>query len=138
MTQRTIYFDESGFTGYNLLDPDQPVFAVASADIEDARAEEILRSSFPHNRADEHHFTRIWRSRRQRNGLRAFCNNLHEVADACFAEEARGAGWGEATPVDRRRSGWVTSLNVSELSRELQTKPDAGPRGAPSMGSWTA
>ena len=63
---------------------------------------------------------------------------LHEVADACFAEEARGAGWGEATPVDRRRSGWVTSLNVSELSRELQTKPDAGPRGAPSMGSWTA
>lgn len=63
---------------------------------------------------------------------------LHEVAGACFAEEARGAGWGEATPVDRGRSGWVTSLTVCELSRELQTKPDAGPRGAPSMRSWTA
>ncbi len=90
---RTIYFDESGFTGYNLLDADQPVFAVASADIADSRAEEILRSSFPHNRADEFHFTRIWRSTRQRDGLRAFCGHLHEVADTsfCYATNKRFA-----------------------------------------------
>ncbi|MFN0114713.1 MAG: DUF3800 domain-containing protein, partial [Paracoccaceae bacterium] len=93
MPLRTIFFDESGFTGYNLLDPDQPVFAVASADIADSRAEEILRSSFPHNRADEFHFTRIWGSRRQREGLKAFCGHLHEVADTsfCYATDKRFA-----------------------------------------------
>jgi hypothetical protein len=90
---RTIYFDESGFTGYNLLDPNQPIFSVASADIESAHAEEILGSSFPHNRADEHHLTRIWRSKRQRNGLRNFCRHLHEVADTsfCYATNKRFA-----------------------------------------------
>lgn len=93
MPLRTIYFDKSGFTGYNLLDADQPVFAVASADIADLRAEAILRSSFPHNHADEFHFTRIWRSARQREGLRAFCRNLHEVADTsfCYATNKRFA-----------------------------------------------
>lgn len=93
MPTRTIFFDESGFTGYNLLDPDQPVFAVASVDITDARAEEILRSSFPQDRAGEFHFTRIWRSRRQREGLRAFCSHLHEVADTsfCYATNKRFA-----------------------------------------------
>jgi hypothetical protein len=93
MPTRTIFFDESGFTGYNLLDPDQPVFAVASVDITDGRAEEILRSSFPQDRADEFHFTRIWRSRRQREGLRAFCSYLHEVADTsfCYATNKRFA-----------------------------------------------
>ena len=90
---RTIFFDESGFTGYNLLDPDQPVFAVASADIAEAHAEEILRSSFPHNQAEEHHFTRIWRSKRQRKGLRTFCRHLHKVADTsfCYATNKRFA-----------------------------------------------
>ncbi|MCV3271954.1 DUF3800 domain-containing protein [Roseobacter sinensis] len=93
MTTRTIFFDESGFTGYNLLDPEQPVFTVASADIEDARAEEILRLSFPRNRADEHHFTRIWKSKRHRDGLRTFCNHLDEVADKafCYATNKRFA-----------------------------------------------
>lgn len=84
MDTRTIFFDESGFTGYNLLDPIQPVFSVASVDIADAQAEEILRSSFPQYRANEFHFTRIWRSQRQREGLRTFCNHLHQVSEASF------------------------------------------------------
>ena len=36
MPTRTIYFDESGFTGYNLLDPAQPIFTVASAAIDES------------------------------------------------------------------------------------------------------
>lgn len=93
MSIRTIYFDESGFTGYNLLDPDQPIFAVASADIQNARAEDILGSSFPNNQADEHHFTRIWKSKRQRDGLRNFCSHLHDVANTsfCYAVNKRFA-----------------------------------------------
>lgn len=39
---KTIYCDESGFTGYNLLDPAQPVFAIASACIEEGEAEVTL------------------------------------------------------------------------------------------------
>ena len=42
---------------------------------------------------------------------------LREVADACPAEEAPGAGWGEATLVDRGRSGRVTSLTVCKPLR---------------------
>jgi len=80
---RTIYFDESGFTGYNLLDRSQPVFAVASADISEERAEEVLKASFPRYRGEEYHFTNIWRSR-NRDGLRRFCNHLTEVADTAF------------------------------------------------------
>ena len=47
MTTRTIYFDKSGFTGYNLLDPAQPIFVVASAAIDEKRAAEILSEAFP-------------------------------------------------------------------------------------------
>ncbi|MEO1028118.1 MAG: DUF3800 domain-containing protein [Pseudomonadota bacterium] len=59
MSLRTTYFDESGFTGYNLLDPIQPVLTVTGADIANERAEATLRASFPHNQANEFHFTRI-------------------------------------------------------------------------------
>lgn len=84
MPTRTIFFDESGFTGSNLLDPAQPIFSVASADISEERAEEVLRASFPRYQGEEFHFTDIWRSRRNRNGLRLFCNRLHEFADLSF------------------------------------------------------
>lgn len=47
MTVKTLYFDESGFTGYNLLDPVQPIFAVASADSEEGQASEVSSTIFP-------------------------------------------------------------------------------------------
>lgn len=92
MQTRTIFFDESGFTGYNLLDPAQPVFSVASVDIAEERAEEILRRSFPRYQGEEYHFTNIWRSR-HRGGLGTFCNHLHEVSELsfCFATNKRFA-----------------------------------------------
>lgn len=92
MPTRTIYFDESGFTGYNLLDPQQPVFSIASVDISEDRAEEILRASFPRYQGAEFHFTNIWRSG-HKQGLKQFCNHLHEVADRsfCYATDKRFA-----------------------------------------------
>ena len=39
MVARTLYFDESGFTGDNLLDGTQPIFAIASTDLEPEVAE---------------------------------------------------------------------------------------------------
>lgn len=83
MIDKTIYFDESGFTGYNLLDPNQPVFSVASTSISEDLAEDILRSSFPRFRGDEFHFSQIWRSR-NKSGFREFCSRLKEISEDCY------------------------------------------------------
>jgi hypothetical protein len=80
---RTIYCDESGFTGYNLLDPLQPVFAVASADIAEHRAAGILRDSFPRYQGAEFKFSNIWGSK-NRAGLLRFAAHLQEFADVSF------------------------------------------------------
>jgi hypothetical protein len=83
MRTRTLYFDESGFTGYNLLDQTQPIFAIASADIEEQRAREILAESFPRYRGDEYKFSDIWRSR-NRAGLLKYAEHLRDFADLSF------------------------------------------------------
>jgi hypothetical protein len=83
MPTRTIYCDESGFTGYNLLDPSQPVFAVASADIDERRAADILRESFPNYQGAEFKFSNIWGSK-NRAGLLKFAGHLGAFQDMSF------------------------------------------------------
>lgn len=63
--QKKIYIDESGFTGYNYLDPLQPIFSLASNDIAPELAEEILKKSFPNYKGDEFKFSALWKSRRK-------------------------------------------------------------------------
>ncbi len=82
--KRIIYCDESGFTGYNLLDPNQPVFAVASTDIQEDEATEILRYSFPSYRGTEFKFSNLWRST-NRKGLLKFAERLRGLEDSLFA-----------------------------------------------------
>jgi hypothetical protein len=53
VTTKTLHFQESGYTGYNLLDPEQPTFAIASTDFESDMAEKILRDSFPDYQGEE-------------------------------------------------------------------------------------
>ncbi|MES2479445.1 MAG: DUF3800 domain-containing protein [Bacteroidota bacterium] len=72
---RTIYFDESGFTGYNLLDKDQQVFSIGSTDITPDEAEEILKSSFPNYAGKEFKFNNIWGSKNQK-GLIELSNRI--------------------------------------------------------------
>ncbi len=48
-----IYFDESGYTGPDLLNPDQPVFAVASTNLSSDAAADLVRECFPGVRARE-------------------------------------------------------------------------------------
>lgn len=83
MTVRTLYFDESGFTGYNLLDPSQPIFAIASANIAEDQAREILRDSFPRYRGTEFKFSNIWGSN-NRTGLLRFAAHLESLQDLTF------------------------------------------------------
>lgn len=83
MVIRTIYFDEAGYTGYNLLDPVQPIFVIASVAIDEARASEILKKCFPKYQGDEFKFSNIWRSGNRAN-LREFCSHLGEYGDKSF------------------------------------------------------
>ena len=83
MPTKTIYFDESGFTGYNLLDPIQPIFSIASSDVDDAEADAILRASFPKYRGSEYKFQNIWRSN-NRSGLVEFAHQVGRLMDHAF------------------------------------------------------
>lgn len=83
MATRTLYFDESGYTGYNLLDKNQPIFAIASTDIAPSLANEILRASFPRYRGREYKFTNIWRSSNKK-GLIEFGRHLSDLEDQIF------------------------------------------------------
>ena len=72
MTSRQLYFDESGFTGYNLLDDKQPVFAIASTDLDSSIAKNILDEAFPRYQGEEFKFSRLWKSTRHRDRFPEF------------------------------------------------------------------
>lgn len=78
MATRTLYFDESGFTGHNLLDPTQPIFVLASSDIEADAARAILQRSFPRYRGSEFKFSNLWRSGHKR-GLVDFARHFDSL-----------------------------------------------------------
>ena len=75
--RRTLYFDESG---YNLLDPAQPIFAIASADIDRNLVDEVLRASFPRYRGAEFKFSSTWASN-HRAELLTFARHLRRFED---------------------------------------------------------
>lgn len=81
---KTLYFDESGFTGYNLLDPSQPVFVIASTDVDEQLALDILEDSFPRYQGAEYKFANIWNTR-NRAGLRRFAERLANLSERAFA-----------------------------------------------------
>lgn len=79
-----IFFDESGFTGDDLLNPEQPYFCVASSIIGDDEASDLLRHCFPRYRANEFKFTAIWRRESHRAGLREFARALPKLSERVF------------------------------------------------------
>lgn len=81
----TLYFDEAGWTGYNLLDSEQPIFVVSSTDVTPDKANEILQTCFPRYQGDEFKFSRIWNSN-HRSGLLQF-------AQAIAQERIRAFSW---------------------------------------------
>lgn len=80
----TIYFDESGYTGPDFLNPDQPIFTVASVDLEDVAARTLLQTSFPKYRAHEFKFTRILSRPSHRSCLVSFSELLSTISDRAF------------------------------------------------------
>ncbi|NJL08803.1 MAG: hypothetical protein HC900_11540 [Methylacidiphilales bacterium] len=59
----TIYFDEAGFTGEDLLDEDQPIFAQSSNNFCPKEADEIIAHIFGRTNATELKHTNLSRRR---------------------------------------------------------------------------
>lgn len=76
MTVTNIYFDESGNTGTELLDPQQPYFAIGSTDILDDEAAEIIKRCFPRQKGAELKSKEIFK---RHQGRQAFLNFAKEV-----------------------------------------------------------
>jgi|GEM_PF-1154808 hypothetical protein len=80
----TIYIDESGYTGGDLYNPQQPYFTIASSLIGDDGAAEILRRCFPRYQGAEYKFVNIWKRDTHRNGLRTLAAEIPALADRLF------------------------------------------------------
>lgn len=79
-----IFFDESGFTGNALLDPEQPHFCVVSSLVGDAEAREILQRTFPDYAGQEFKFSNLWRKPRSRQRLTHLAHELAEQQEKFF------------------------------------------------------
>lgn len=79
-----LYFDESGYTGRQLLDPLQRHFVLASASIDDATALDILGESFPAYQGQEFKFEKLWGKPRSRQRLGAFAEHVGHHADRLY------------------------------------------------------
>lgn len=84
MAEKTIYFDESGYTGSALLDPVQPYFTVASTDLSEAEARELLNHTFPGYGGREFKFQAMWRRDAYRERFIEFGAELGKLADRTF------------------------------------------------------
>ncbi len=71
-----IYFDESGNTGTELLDSEQPYFTIGSTDIQEDEATDIIRRCFPLQKGPEIKSKEIFK---RSQGRRAFLSFAQEV-----------------------------------------------------------
>lgn len=80
----TIYLDESGYTGDDLINAEQPYFVIASSVVGDDEARAILRRCFPRYQGSEFKFSNIWKRRTHRNGLRDIAQEIPKLHDRIF------------------------------------------------------
>lgn len=76
--RRVIRFDESGFTGSNLLDDAQRFFVIGSTDLSDDDADAILKGCFPRYNGAEFKFMNIWKAK-NRTGLIEFAKAVGQM-----------------------------------------------------------
>lgn len=73
---RTYYIDETGFTGEDLLNEDQPVFVQASNDFNDEEADRLIGSCFAGIGGTELKYSRLARNGRHHDQIAAFIRTL--------------------------------------------------------------
>ncbi|MBZ9678240.1 DUF3800 domain-containing protein [Mesorhizobium sp. ES1-1] len=76
MTLTTIYFDESGNTGTELLDVQQPYFTTGSTDIPEDEAADIIKRCFPRHKGPELKSKEIFKRRQGRQAFLAFAKEV--------------------------------------------------------------
>lgn len=81
MALHQIAFDESGNTGANLLDPAQPVFALASVNVTREEATDLVRAGSV--TSDEMHFVNLRRSARGRSRILEALNSHVLAPERC-------------------------------------------------------
>lgn len=82
---KTLFFDESGYTGKNLLDEDQPVFTLASANIQDCEAGELLKSIFPnYDNYGEFKFSKAGNRKSYQENFLKFSEEIGKIKEKFF------------------------------------------------------
>ena len=85
---KIIFFDESGYTGPDLLNKQQPIFSLVSVDIPDDEARELLRSTFPNYQGEEFKFSKIWKQKSNRKNLTEFARKISKMRERIFIHQS--------------------------------------------------
>jgi len=101
MSTKNLYFDESGQTGTNLLDPEQLFFSVGSTDIQTDEANAIIERCFPRHAGSDLKFKTLFRRHANRKSLIEFAKYVGKnpehfssfLMDKRFALLARMVDW---------------------------------------------
>lgn len=81
---KTIYFDESGNTGPNLLDPQQKFFSVGSTDLTESEAHAILAAHFPNHVGTDIKFKKLFRDPSNYSDLIRFAETVGQQPHRFF------------------------------------------------------
>ena len=77
----TIYLDETGYTGQDLLNPDQPILVAASTNIADDVAAALVQECFPNVQAQELKHSRLCMRNRGQDQIIRLLRSIQQRAD---------------------------------------------------------
>ncbi len=78
----TIYLDETGYTGQDLLNPDQPILVAASTNIADDVAASLVQECFPNVQARELKHSRLCMRKRGQDQIIRLLRSIQQRADS--------------------------------------------------------
>lgn len=82
---KTIYFDESGNTGPNLLDPQQKFFSIGSTDLTEIESQAILKRHFPRHIGTDIKFKKLFRDVANHGDLIQFAYTVGKQPERFFS-----------------------------------------------------
>jgi Protein of unknown function (DUF3800) len=88
MAEREVYLDEAGYTGGNLLDPQQPVYALAAVSLSKEAAQDLVAQCFPRVKLRELGHTSLVRHARGQQQLVDFIHALAKHPDSASVDVA--------------------------------------------------
>ena len=85
VSTKTIYFDESGNTGPNLLDPQQKFFSIGSTDLTELESHTILQKHFPRHIGTDIKFKKLFRDEANHGDLIQFAHTVGQQPERFFS-----------------------------------------------------